>query len=108
MPIVKDKQYRFWLKSAANMKLSSHASVMRITYEVLDFNFNIIESLLKYCSKNIDGVVTDVPNRIASKNDFLGANIRIISNRILVVPTNSVKYYTAIRRTLDFYKYALR
>ena len=57
MPIV-TKKYRSWLKSAANMKLSSNASVLRITYEgitnfqsFMDFDRDSIESLSKACSK---------------------------------------------------------
>ena len=50
MPIVTNNQYRLWLKSTVNMKLSSDASVLSITYEVLksfqyfmDFNHDSIE-----------------------------------------------------------------
>ena len=55
------------------MKLSSDASVLRITYEALanfqsfmDFDWDIIESLSKSCSKNIDRIVAGVPNGIAA------------------------------------------
>ena len=50
MPIVTNNQYRLWLKSTVNMKLSSDASVLSITYEGLknfqyfmDFNHDSIE-----------------------------------------------------------------
>ena len=52
MPIVTNNQYRPWLKSAANMKLSSDKSVIRVTYEGLtnfqsfmDFYCNSIKSI---------------------------------------------------------------
>ena len=52
MTIVTNNQYRLWLKSAANMRLSSNASVARITYEGLtnfqsfmDFDRNSIKLL---------------------------------------------------------------
>ena len=55
------------------MKLSSNASLLRITHEGLknfqsfiDFDRDSIKSLSKYCSKNIDTIVTDVPNGIFS------------------------------------------
>ena len=35
MPIVTNNQYRLWLKITVNMKLSSNASVLSITYEGL-------------------------------------------------------------------------
>ena len=45
MPIVTNNQYYSWLKSAANMKLSSNASVLKIAYagltdfqSFMDFN----------------------------------------------------------------------
>ena len=85
MPIVTNNQYSSWLKSAANMELSSDAFVLRITYEGLtnfqsfmDFNHNSIKSLSKSCSKDIDKIVDDVPNGIAAKIAVLGTNISTI------------------------------
>ena len=109
MIIVTNNKYRSWLKSAVNMKLSSDAYVLRITYEDLtnfhsfmDFDCNSIESLSKYCSKDIDRIIADVPNWIAAKNVVPGTNISKISIRLLFVATNAVKYYTAIVKTPDF------
>ena len=109
MPIVTNNQYCLWLKSAANMKLSSYASVLRITYEGLtnfqsfmDFNRDSIESLSKDCSKNVDRIIADFPNGIAAKNAVLGTNISTVPIRRLVVATNAVKYYTVIGQTPDF------
>ena len=52
MPIVRNNQYYSWLKSAANMKLSSNASVLKIAYaglidfqSFMDFYHNSIKSL---------------------------------------------------------------
>ena len=105
MPIVKNNQYLSWLKSAANMKLSSDAPVLSITYEGLtnfqpfmEFNHDSIESK-QACSKNIDAIVSDAPNGIAAKNAVLRMNISTISIHQLVVATNAVKYYTVIRQT---------
>ena len=103
MPIATNNQYRSCTKSAVNMKLSSNASVMRITYEVLtnfqsfmDFDHNSIKSLSKACRKNIYRIISDAPNGIAAENDVLGTNISKISIPQLVVAANAVKYYTAI------------
>ena len=107
MPIVTNNQYRLWLKITVNMKLSSNASVLSITYEGLtnfqyfiDFNHDSIKSLLKACIKDIDSIVSDVPNWIFSKNAVLEKSISKISTRQLVVTTNTVKYYITIGRTL--------
>ena len=55
------------------MKLSSYAYVLRITYEGLtnlqsfmDFNHDSIKSLSKSCIKNIDRIIADVTNGVAS------------------------------------------
>ena len=57
------------------MKLSSDASMLRITYENLtnfryfvEFDRDSIQSLSKTCNKNIDRIFSDVPNGIAAKN----------------------------------------
>ena len=109
MPIVTNNKYHPWLKSAANIKLSSNAFMLKITYEgptnfqsFMNFDHNSIESLLKACSKNIDAIFSDVPNGIAAKNAVPGKNITTISIRQLFVATNSVKYYTEIRQTPNF------
>ena len=103
MPIVTNNQYRLWLKSAANMKLYSNESVLRITYEGLtnfqsfmDFDRDSIGSISKDCSNNIDAIVAYVPNGIATNNAIWGTNISMIPIRQLVVATNAVKYYTSI------------
>ena len=73
MPIVTNKQYCSFLKIAANIKLSSDASVPRITYEGLtnfqsfmDFYRYSIESLSKDCSKNVDRTIADVHNGVVA------------------------------------------
>ena len=109
MPIVTKNQYHLWLKSAANMRLSSDASVLRITYEGLtkfqsfmDFDWNSIESLSKACSKDIDGIINYVPNGIAAKNNVTATSTSTISIQKLFFDTNDVKYYTAIGQMPDF------
>ena len=91
------------------MKISSNASVPRITYEgptnfqsFIDFDCDSIKSLSKTCSKNIDAIVADLPNGIATENAAPGTNINTISIYRLVVARNDVKYYTAIGRTPNF------
>ena len=50
MPIVTNNQYRVWLKSAANMKLSSDASVLNITYEGLTI-LSMVSTVSQYISR---------------------------------------------------------
>ena len=75
MPTVTNAQFRGWIKSATNMKLSSYASVLHITYEGLinfdsftDFDRESIESLGKACSKTIDTIIADPLNGIHVDN----------------------------------------
>ena len=91
------------------MKLSSNASVPRITYEgitkfqsFVDFDRDSIESISKAYSKDIGAIVAYVPNRIAAGNAVPGTSISKISIRRLVVDTDIVKYYTTIVRTPAF------
>ena len=69
----------------------------------MDFDSDSIESFSKYCSKNTDRIIADLPNGIAAGNAVPRTNISAISIFRLVVATNAVKYYTAIGRTPDFY-----
>ena len=91
------------------MKLSSNASVLRITYEgitnfqsFMDFDRDSIISLSKVYRKDIDIIIADVPNVIVSENVVPGRNISMIPICRLVVATNDVKYYTAIGWTPNF------
>ena len=109
MPILTKNQYLSWLKSAANIKLSSNESVLRITYEGLtnfqsfmDFDRDSIKSLSKFCREDFDMIISDVPNGRAVKTAVPGTNIITISIRQLVVATNDMKFYTAIGRTPEF------
>ena len=79
MAIMTNNQYELWLKSTENMRLLSDASVLSITYEGLtnfqyfmDFNHNSIKSLLIACIKEIDSIVSDVPNWIFSTKSCPG------------------------------------
>ena len=55
------------------MKQSYNSSVLSITHEdltnfqsLMESNHDSIESLSKVCSKDIDGVIDDLPNEIAA------------------------------------------
>ena len=106
MPPRTNPAFRNWLKSAVNMKLTSDAAVLRITYEgitnyesFLDFDRDSIEALSKACAQAIPAVIADAANHIEAENAVPAANISTISIRRLVVATNAVKFYTSIGRT---------
>ena len=110
MPPVTKAQFRGWLKSAVNMKLSSYASVLCITYEGLkkfdsftDFDRESIESLGKSYSKTIDDIIADPPNGIQAENEVPRTNISTIYIRRLVVATHAVNYYRSIGRVPGYY-----
>ena len=82
------------------MKLSSYASVLRITYEGLkkfdfftDFDRESIESLGKAYSKTIDDIIADPPNGIQAENEVPQTNISMIYICRLVVATHAINYY---------------
>jgi hypothetical protein len=98
--------FRTWLKGNLNMKLSSDASVLRLTHEgitsldsLTDFDAKAIKLLPKVCKDNIDAIVADVPNGIAAENAVNGANISSISVQRLIVAADAARYYQAIDRT---------
>jgi hypothetical protein len=93
--------FRTWSKGNLNMKLSSDASVVRLTHEgiLTDFDTKAIKLLPKVCKDNIDAIVADVPNGIAAENAVNGANISSISVQRLIVATDAARYYQAINRT---------
>ena len=98
--------FRPWLKGNLNMKLSSDASVLRLTHEgitsldsLTDFDDKAIKLLPKVCKDNIDAIVADVPNGIAAENAVNGANISSISVQRLIVAADAARYYQAINRT---------
>ena len=88
------------------MKLSSDASVLRLTHEgitsldsLTDFDAKAIKLLPKVCKDNIDAIVADVPNGISAENAVNGANISSISVQRLIVAADAARFYQAIDRT---------
>lgn len=105
MPPATTNAFKSWLKANPNMKLTSNASVTRITYEgltdylsLLDFDRESIEALSKACSRSIPAVTEDATNGITAEAEVPAANISSISIRRLVVAMSAVKYYHAIGR----------
>ena len=97
-----------WLKSAPNMKLSSDASVARVTHEGItnydslkDFNKAAIKNLPKVCKEKIDAIPADAANNIQAEPEVPGANVSSISVQWLIVAANASRYYDTTGRTMD-------
>ena len=89
------------------MKLSSDASVLRLTKEgitnfesLTDFDKKSLERLPATISKAIDAIAADGPNNINAEAAVPGANLSSISVRRLIVAMNAAEYYTSIDRTM--------
>ena len=63
--------FRSWLKASTNMKLSSDASVLRVTHEgitsydtLVDFDKSAIKNLSRVCKGSIDTISADMANNV--------------------------------------------
>ena len=107
MPPTTTGAFRSWLKSSPNIKLSSDAAVLRITYEgitnyesLIDFDKKSIERLSATCKESITAIEIDADAGIAAEPAVPGANISSISIRRLIVAMHASMYYQAINRTM--------
>ena len=101
-------QFKNWLKSTTNIRLSSDRAVNRLIAEgivnfasLLDLDKKSVEALPSVCKETIPAVAADVNNGIAAEAAVNGANITSISVRRLIVAVNAAYYYHSIGRTLD-------
>ena len=99
--------FKAWLKDSTNMKLSSDASVLRLTKEgitnfesLTDFDKKSLERLPSTCKESIDEIIADVPNNIGAEIEVPGANLSSISVRRLIVAMYAAEYYTSIDRSM--------
>ena len=98
----------FWLKASTNMKLSSDASVLRVTHEgitsydtLVDFDKAAIKNLPRVCKGSIDAIDADMANNVQSKAAVPGDNVSSISVQRLIVAANAARYYASIIRKMD-------
>ena len=106
--VVVSAGFRSWLKASTNMKLSSDASVVRVTHEgitdfrsLVDFDKEALQNLPKVCKQGIDAIAADAANNILPKAEVPGANVSSISvQRLLIVASNAARYYHSIGRTM--------
>ena len=98
-------EFKGWLKNSTNMKLSSDASVLRLTKEgitnfesLTDFDKKSLERLPLTCKENIRAITANPANGITAERAVPGANLSSISVRRLIVAMNALEYYTSIDR----------
>ena len=99
--------FRSWVKASTNMKLSSDASVLRVTHEgitsydtLVDFDKAAIKNLPRVCKGSINAIAADMENNVQAEAAVPGANVCSISFRRLIVATNAARYYASIGRTM--------
>ena len=102
--------FRSWLKASTNMKLSSDASVLRVTHEgitsydtLVDFDKAAIKNLPRVCKVYIDAIAADIANSVHVEAAVRGANVSSLSVQRLIVDENASRYYASIDRTMDAY-----
>ena len=107
MPVT-TQAFKGWLKSSTNMKLSSDASVLRLTHEGItnfdslsDFDKNSIQLLPQTCKNGIAAIVSDLPNNVAAEAAVPGANVSSISVSRLITAAHAAKYYNSIARVMN-------
>ena len=90
--------FRSWLKASTNMKLSSDASVLRIThkgitsyYTLVDFDKAAIKNLPRVCKGYIDAIADDAANNVQAEAAVPGANVSSISFQRLIVAANAAQ-----------------
>lgn len=100
--------FRGWLKSGSNMKLSSDAAVLRLIHEgvnnfaaLADFDTASIQLLPKICREAIPAIAADEANNIAAEPAIAGANINSVSVQRLIVASHAVRYYRDVDRIPD-------
>lgn len=100
--------FKNWLKSSANMKLSSDAAVNRILHEGItnfgslsDFDKKSIQYLPGICKNSIPQVAADRANNVAAEGAVNGANISSISVRRLITAVHAAEYYNSIDREMN-------
>ena len=105
--VVVSASFRSWLKSSTNMKLSSDASVVRVTHEgitdfrsLVDFDKETLQNLPRVCKQKIDAIAADAANNILAEPEVPGANVSSISVQRLIVASNAARYYHSIGRTM--------
>ena len=100
--------FRSWIKASTNMKLSSDASVLRVTHEgitsydtLVDFDKAAIKNVPRVCKGSIDVISVDMTNNLQSEAAVPGANVSSIYVQMLIVAANAARYYASIGRTID-------
>ena len=93
------------------MKLSSHASALRIAHEgitnfasLYDFDKKNIQNLTRVCKNSIPAIETDATNSIAAEDSVFGPSISSTSVSRFIVAIKSSKHYSSISRVMNLQK----
>ena len=88
--------FRSCLKASTNTKLSSDASVLRVTNKgitsynnLVDFDKESIKNLPRVCKGSIDAIAADMANNVQAETALPGANVSSISVQRLIVTANA-------------------
>ena len=107
MPVT-TQAFKGWLKSSNNIKLSSDASVLRVTHEGItnfaslsDFDKKSIENLPSVCKNSIPAIEADPTNSITREASVAGENVSSISVSRLITAVNAAKHYRSIARVMS-------
>ena len=92
--------FRSWFRASTNMKLSSYASVLRVTHEgitlydtLLDVDKADIKNLPRVCKVSIDVIAADMENNVQAEDTVPGSNVSSISVQRIIVSANAARYY---------------
>ena len=90
--------FRSCLKASTNMKLSSDASVLRVTNKgitsydnLVDFDKAAIKNLPRVCKGSIDAITADMANNFQAEAAVPGSNVSSISVQRLILDANAAR-----------------
>ena len=106
--VTTSETFRSWFKASTNMKLSSDASVLRVSHEgitsydtLVDFDKAAIKNIPRVCKGPIDAIAANIANNVQAESAVPGASIRSLSVQRLIIAANATQYYASIGRTMD-------
>ena len=105
---VPTQAFKSWMKYNLNIRLSSDASVNRISSEGIttfaslpDFDRKSIQYLPGTCKVSISEIEADDLKNVEAEPAVNGENISTIYVRHLIVSVNATKFYDAVRRLMN-------
>ena len=107
MPVT-NQSFKRWSKPSRNIKLSSDASVLRLTHEGITnlaslskFDKKSIQCFPKIYKNIMPAIDVDASNNIRAKDAVAGASMSSISVSRIVAALNAAKYHGSIDRVMN-------